>query len=233
MKELDVGRFRVLAGEFARSEGFTGKLKMLALLIGEMMISAPGITQLNGRKTLYAKNQNDMAAQIYYAKFLAANPKIDPKEVTLEDFKELRKAKLKGVANEIGMLLSFIALTSAMKATLPDDDEKYIQKNFARNSLRIVQRMLLELTFWFDYNSLTTILDSPIVSISAVTDVLRWATNTIDVTADIFKDKDDPKRAVFKKGKKDKTPAFYRTSQIFPLVSSVVDWINFWDKPTK
>jgi hypothetical protein len=57
------------------------------------------------------------------------------------------------------------------------------------------------------------------------------------VTRDIFLDETNPKKAVFRKNRGDKTPAFYRTSGLFPfvgnIVSFLVSFLDLWDKPIR
>ncbi len=232
MEELDVGRARVLFGEIARSRSLKDALKTFTTLLGEMMISAPGISRFTGSRTLYARGQNESALKFYYEKFLAENPELAD-EVSMDQYAELRQAKLKGMAKELSLLFSFIALTSMLKSMIPDEDESAIQQNFARNTYRIFNRGLLELLFWFDPTTVSQIMDKPVVSFSAFTDIAQWLGNTIDVTRDLFLDVDDPTRAVGSKGKKDKTPLFYRTSGMVPMVNTVYDWLNIWDKPLR
>ena len=230
IKELSGGRTRVLIGEIARSKGFQDKLKTFTVLAGEVLISAPIVSRVFSGRTFYAKNQNIKAARYYYNKYITEHPE-HRDSLTFEQYLEFREAKLKGAAKELSLLLAFMALTTLLKASIPDDDEKYVQQNFARNAYKMINRGLLELLFWYDPNTVTQIMNKPIVSITVFTDLFKLIGNTIDVTSDLFKDDKDPEKAVRTKGKKDKTPQFYYLSGMIPGLNSILDWFDVWDKP--
>jgi len=65
----------------------------------------------------------------------------------------------------------------------------------------------------------------------AVTDLGKLITNTADVGVDFFRDEDDPKKAIFSKSQRDKTPMFYYLSDVAPILNTSIDLLNLRDKP--
>ena len=145
----------------------------------------------------------------------------------MEEFVELRKAKLKGMAKELQIYLGFLMLVFAGKAMLPEDEESVanqVVKLIAQNSFRMTQRGLLEISFFFDPNSVATILKSPIPSIRFFTDFARMLGNTWDETWDVL---------IGEESKHDKTGKLYYFSKIVPISSSAVDFFDIFDTYNK
>jgi hypothetical protein len=229
MQELDVGRFRVIAGEFARSKTPKQLLNNVTNLMREILISAPIASRFTGRYSIYKDKQNKYARDFYFKEYLILNPDMEGK-ITLEQFEELRAAKLRGMAKELSMMFSFLAITALLRSLIPDDDEELIYEFFAKNTYYAANRGLLEMTFWTSPESVNEILKSPLPSFRVFSDLQKWIDNTIDVTSDIFLEEGNPKKAVFSKASRDKSPAFYRTFGMIPMVSAGVDVIDTFDK---
>jgi len=211
----DVGRFRVLVGEFT-GRTVQPKLKAFMTLLGEVSLGyIPGVNFI-GEKTL-----NMEATQRFYDRYITENK---DSTLTIEEFQELRLAKLKGMAAELRIYLSFLFLVFGGKAMLPeekDEDElgflHKIANDLATNAFRITQRGLLEISFFFNPESVMTILKSPAPSMRVFTDLYNFLQNTWDETFDVILGEDS---------KYDKTDRGYYFSKLIPVWTS---WADFWD----
>jgi hypothetical protein len=170
MKELDPGRYRVIAGEFIRTPTFQEGLKNVGRLVAETIIRTPILSKVTGNLSAYDKGQNDRAAQIYFERYMVENPE-DRGKITLEEYKEERAAKLKGAARELSSMLFFFAVAGLLKSLIPDDDEEIIEEFFAKNSYKFTNRGLLELTFWVNPESVLEIIKSPVPDFKTITDL--------------------------------------------------------------
>jgi hypothetical protein len=238
MREFDVGRYRVVAGEFARSETFLDRVKSFYTLLGQIAINMPIINRLKGDLNLYKNNTNNYANKVYFETFLQKNEDLRGK-VSFEDFQEIRAAKMAGFAKEMAMMITFFLLASLAKSLLPDDDEEYIQRFFAKNTYKILNRGLLELNFWTNPNTVYELSQSSVPDLGTLQDIYRWVGNTLDVTRDLVtEDKDSwiqkkGGRAVLEKNQRDKTPAFYRTLKIMPFAGNLVQFLDLFDDPVR
>jgi hypothetical protein len=212
-EEHDVGRFRVFAGEFT-AKGVMPKLKAFTKLIGE-------VAMMN----IYDKKGVNMeVTQKFYDKYIMENPE---STLTIEEFVELRKSKLKGMAKELQIYLGFMMMVFAGKAMLPEDEDSVANralKLIAQNSYRMTQRGLLEISFFFDPSSVMTILKSPIPSIRIFNDLRKMLVNTFDETRDVIFGEDVVQ---------DKTPKLYYFGKIVPISSSAVDFFDIFDTYNK
>ena len=238
MDELEGGRFRVIVGEFAKSGNFKTLFKNFTRLSTEILLSMPVLSRYTAQFSQYDKAQNQKALEFFYNKFIAENPELANK-VSIEDFQEFRAAKLKGMAKEFALTLSMLALVGLMKGLIPDDKEDKLTKILAKTAYKASNRGLLELTFWLDPRSVMQIIDAPFPSSRVFVDMAKWIANTIDVFRDtIFMDDSTDTfwqkkggSAVLKKSQRDRTPALYYTSQKVPMLSAIIDFLDFFDKP--
>ena len=211
--EYDVGRFRVFFGEFT-AKGLMPKLGAFTRLLGE-------VTMMN----LYNKKGINMeVTEKYYNKYMISNP---DSSLTLEEFVELRKAKLQGMAKEIQILLGFVLLVTGGKAFLPEEEDDPVSIAVAlaaQNMFRMSHRGLLELSFFFSPKSVTTILKSPVPSLRVFNDISKMLRNSLDETRDFV---------IGEESKQDKTPAFYYISKLVPVSSSAVDFFDIFDTYNK
>jgi hypothetical protein len=211
--EYDVGRFRVFAGEIF-AKGAIPRLKDFTKLLGE-------VAMMN----IYDKKGVNMeVTQKFYDRHIMENPE---STLTMEEFVELRKSKLKGMAKELQIYLGFVLLVLGGKAMLPEDDETAASralKIIAQNSFRMTQRGLLEISFFFDPNSVTAILKSPLPSIRIFTDLTKMLSNTFDETRDVIFGEESVQ---------DKAGKLYYFSKIVPIGSSAVDFFDIFDTYNK
>jgi len=209
-EDYDVGRFRVFAGEFT-AKGIRPKLKSFMTLLGE-------VSMMN----LYEKKGPNMeVTQKFYDKYMAENK---DSTLTIEEFVQLRKDKLKGMARELQIYLGFFMMMIAGKAALPEDEESPVLGLIAQNMFRVTQRSLLELSFFFDPESVTSILKSPVPSFRFFVDLDRMLLNTFDETRDVIFGENSVQ---------DKANRLYYFSKIIPISSSAVDFFDIFDTYNK
>lgn len=204
--DYDIGRFRVFFGEFT-AKGLMPKIAHFTNSLAE--VAAMGLYQ--------RKNTSDQVAQKFLEKYKEQNPTAPA--LSLDEFKELRKAKLRGMAAELRILLAFFGLIALGRGLLGDDDDDEDGKFLAMTAFRITQRGMFELSFFTNPRSATSLLTSPIPSIRLFKDITKVLNNTFDETRDRFIGEDSPY---------DRTPRFYYISKLIPGVSAGFDFIDFW-----
>jgi len=204
---FDAGRFNVAIQELNR-KGFIPKLQAFT----ELAASSIG---------LYKMKPDMELAQRLFDKFIKENKQYEGK-LTLEQFIEFRKARLAGMAMELRILLSVFALAMAAKAMIPDedDDDSQIKKLVAMNTYRILNRGLLEISFFFSPSSISQIIKSPVPAFTIFSNIGKWADNTVDEWKDLINGENSPR---------DNTPFGYRTLKMIPGVSSAVDFFDIFD----
>ena len=206
--DYDVGRFRVFFGEFS-AKGLMPKLGAFTKLLGE-------VSMIYG----YEKSGINMeVTQKFYDRYKVANPDTN---LTMEEFAQLRLDKLKGMARELQIYLGFFLMVTGGKAFIPERDEELLTKAsrlLAQNSYRVAQRGFLELSFFFDPNSVTTILKSPLPSLRLFTNLYKMVGNTFDESFDV----------VFGDEVFDRTPRLYYFSKVVPIMSSYYDFLDIFE----
>jgi len=113
------------------------------------------------------------------------------------------------------------------KAMLPEDDDDPLSKAahlLAQNSFRVTQRGLLEISFFFDPQSVATILKSPMPSLRFFTDLSKMVKNTVDESRDVLFGEESPY---------DKTPRMYYFGKIIPVSSAFIDFADIFDTYNK
>jgi hypothetical protein len=218
MDDHDVGRFRVMVGEFT-GRTVVPKLKTFTTLLAEVSLGYIPGTNFFNEKTI-----NMEATQRFYDRYMDENRQLSREDFTIDDFVELRLQKLRGMAAELRIYMSFLFLVFAGKAMIPEEEEEgemspmaEIARDLATNAFRVTQRGLLELSFFFNPESIVTILKSPAPSMRTFTDLYRFLENTIDETRDVIFGEDSIQ---------DKSPRGYYFSKLVPVWTS---WTDFWD----
>jgi hypothetical protein len=219
--ELEVGRFRVLFGEFTQ-KGILPKLEAFGKLAAEV-----------GSFGFYNRynNPKDLTiAKKYYEKFLEQNPELRDK-VTIDDFIELRRAKLQGMAQEVRTLLILYAIVAMIASAQPDDDEDKVQNFLADNGYRFMNRGLLEIAFFFNPATVKQIAGQPLPLLKTVTELQNFLVNTVDEGRDLITGEDYkgilPWR--WELDKNDKTPLMYYSSKMIPGARGATDIFDFFN----
>jgi hypothetical protein len=216
--ELEVGRFKVMYGEFT-AKGVMPKLSAFIDLGLEVMSF--------GAYKNFSNKANKAVAEKYFEKFLEQNPELKGK-VTLEQFMELRQQKLRGMAMELRILLSLLGLLQLVRAAIPDDDEDKVQEWIAKNAYRFTNRGLMEIMFFFDPGTVKQIAGRPLPLLNSSVELFNFLGNTIDETRDLLFEKDYKGVLIWEEDKKDKTKPLYYTSKMVPT-RFFTDFIDFFD----
>lgn len=220
--ELEVGRFKVMYGEFT-AKGVMPKLATF-LKLGAEVISF-------GAYKALSNNANKAVAENYFEKFLEQNPELKGK-VTLEQFMELRQQKLRGMAMELSLLLSLLSILQLIKAAIPDDDDDKVQEWITKNAYRMTNRGLMEIMFFFDPNTVKQIAGQPLPLLNSVTELWKFLGNTVDESRDVLFGKDYKGKFIWEEDKDDKTPPLYYSSKMVPA-RGVTDFIDFFGDHAK
>ncbi len=146
MEEANVGRFIVFNEEFIVKGGLEQRMKSLWNFTKELLL----IRSYDAK----SENLNMDAAIYYYNRFISENPQHRGK-LSLQDYLKLREDKLRGMAAEIRMWLTMVALVNAMRMFMfgsktDDEKESRIAEFYSRNAYRLANRGLLEMSFFFD-----------------------------------------------------------------------------------
>lgn len=211
LREYDYGRFRVGMGELFQyqdiQKSMTNFSKLFAETIGMGLYSA------------YDKYgvDNDLA-KVYYEDFKSKNPNL---ELTLEEFKQLRMKKMQGLATELRIYL-LLGLVVTLLAKLGfDDDDDSIQSIMTNNIYHAFNRSFLEISFFFDYDSVKSIIKSPLPVARLVEDLGKIFDNTADETFDLIFGEDSVN---------DKTGPFYYTIKNTPILNQFLTLSNYYDR---
>ena len=229
--EVITGRFIVVANEIVNSGGFMNSLGNVTRILAEAALMSP-ISRFTN-KSFFKKDTSLEVSKMYYGKFVSKNPELSNK-VRLEDYQAMRISRLREFSKELSLYMTFIVVAALLKAAIPDEDKDQANawgRFIAKTSYKTFNRGLLELSFFFDPESLMGLLENPIASARGLTDVAKLIDNTWDVAEDLLWEEDARRIAVFKKGAWDKTPLGYRTIGMAPLINQVVDFVDVFEKP--
>lgn len=238
-EEFDVGRFRILMDEWLRAGSVHGIFMNFKNLLFEIALNMPIISKLKGDLNIYKKGGiNQHVLKIKYEEFMSKPENAHLRDkVSMQEFANLRMAKLTGAAKELSIILTLFLLVALTKAALPDDDEEFIKKAIAKSSYRAINRALLEVTFFSNPMSIDEIISSPSADWSTIVSLYRWAQNTLDVSRDLVAeglDIGDPKyHAISEKTSKDKTPMMYRTLGLVPALGQIIKFLDVFDETVK
>lgn len=215
--DLDVGRFRVLFGEFT-AKGLMPKLGTFTKLATEVI-------SLGMYKAL-SNNANKAVAEMYFNKFLEQNPELRNK-ITLDQFIELRQQKLRGMAMELRILMLLTLIVQLLAAAIPDDDDEVVQEWITKNAYRMTNRGLLEVMFFFDPSTIRQIAGQPLPILKSITELQKFLSNTVDSGRDMLTGENYKGVFLWGKDKNDQTPPLYYTSKLLPT-RAVLDIIDIF-----
>jgi hypothetical protein len=163
---------------------------------------------------LYQKEVNRERAKFYMDKYNENNP--DKQITDLDAYIDFRRAKIKATATEVRMYLGFLSMFMLMGATGWDDDKE--GSFYSKYAYKLTKRAYMEISFFFDPTSFTSIVKSPISVIRVVEDWTMLLSNTIDVASEDL--------GITEKSKRDNTGRFHYLLNEFPPTSLVQDWYN-------
>jgi len=206
--DYDVGRMKVAFGEFT-GKGLMPRLKAFGNLAKEVINMGYFDTHVSQERSEH-----------FYNEYIRKN-RLTKEQLSLEDFIELRVAKLKGMAAELRVYLSFALLVFGMRAALPDDEEDPMYK-IAVIGYRMLNRGYLEVSFFLSPASVQQVGQNILPHIRMITDLYNLLNNTIEEAGYLITG-EEPTKA------EDRTRQLYYTSKIFPGVNKVVDMLDVWD----
>lgn len=215
LDELDVGRYKVFIGELL-GDGFSPK---------NILNLANRIIPFYDKRTKGLKKISVEASKKYFEEFRTTNPVeynnylkgvqerypdlslTEIRDKAFEEFMEMREAKVRAFIAELKALMYISMLMLGIGAAAPDDDE--FLKAVTRNSMLMLQRGYLELSFFYDMNTPKTLLSNPIPAMRFVFDAQKAMFNFIDETNSLVRNIED---------NRDHTPyMYYTTTKLLPL----------------
>ena len=208
LQEYDYGRFRVALGEILEGS-IQGSSKNVAKLFAEAL----GM----GFYSIYDSRGIDTElAERYLEEFKKENPGL---EITLEEFIELRKSKLQGTAAELRIyMLMGLSLSLLAYLGFDDDDENNV---LVRNLYKAWERSFLEVSFFFDPDSVTSIISSPLPLWRLTNDVSTLWKNTADESLDLLFGEDSAR---------DKSPKLHYLSKQIPILNQILEIMGYYDR---
>lgn len=208
LQEYDYGRFRVALGEILEGS-IQGSSKNVAKLFAEAL----GM----GFYSIYDSRGIDTElAERYLEEFKKENPGL---EITLEEFIELRKSKLQGTAAELRIyMLMGLAVSLLAYLGFDDDDENNV---LVRNLYKAWERSFLEVSFFFDPDSVTSIVSSPLPLWRLTNDVSTLWKNTADESLDLLFGEDSAR---------DRSPKLHYLSKQIPILNQILEIMGYYDK---
>lgn len=215
LDEFDVGRFNVFMSGFMK-QGFLPTAKEFLKLFGDA--TTMGLFKWTG---LRDSTFNNSLAKYQYDKFMSENPSAN---FTFDEFVELKKAKLRSLATELRIYLSFLALLGFLISGSGDDEDKkprYSKTWFGRQFYAMAVRGEREVAFFFNLSTVMDIVKSPFAVQGVVNNLYNVARNGIDESGDVFLESTD---------NRDKSPMFYYTSKLLPVANPWTDITEIFGK---
>ena len=209
LDEFDQGRFNIFFEEFMK-RGFIPGLTEFSKLMADAVSMG-----------LYKKKPNMKVAQRVYDKYKLENPN---SKLTLEQYLELRKAKLRSMSLEIRIYLGFLSLLIFLNGGGDDDPEgkKRYQRSWAgRQAYNMLVRGEREIAFFFNPNTVMDLTRSVIPSMGLAKDIIKMVTNTATEGYEMVAGEDNTR---------DRTPMFFYTSKLLPAVNPAVDFGEIFEK---
>ena len=150
---------------------------------------------------------------------IGENPELNTETFTFDAFLKYRKSQVSAFALELRYVAALIAaVTLILNATNWDDDEE--NNILTRYLYRLAVRTKLEMTFWFDPQSVTDIIKSPIPAWRLVTDFQQALTNFWGETAEAV--------GLVPENNRDQTPYLYYTFKKMPFGNQVGSLVGFF-----
>lgn len=207
-EELEVGRFRVFAGELL-GNGISSLSRNILKELGRMASFG-----------LYKPDVDMELSKKLYEKAKKRNPDMD---LDFHEFVKLRTRKLNSMAVELRTYTSLALMLQAAALADWDDDEASFFSRFAYDNLR---RIHLEMSFFFEpRNSGIQLIKSPIPVAKTLIDLGRMADNLTAELAEAV--------GIFPENKQDKTPAGYYVLKQTPILNHVLDAMNVFNNTQK
>lgn len=209
LEQLEMGKFSIFVGELIGSG-----LKPAIGQIGKLMA---GIV----RTKWYSGNPNMEYIKQLMDQFYEENPDMKRGDITPEEFMRLYEGKVKSLLIEVRTLLAFIGMLGALGWMDWDDrDENNI---FTRTAYLVVNRSLLEISFFLDPRSVMEIVKFPFPVMGVMQTVSSITENALDETRDIAFGENQPN---------DTTGYGYYSLKALPIANQILALLGYFN-PTR
>ena len=205
---IEEGRFSAAWGEII-GNGFVPAAQETVKLLQELLSMG-----------LYTRKMNTEVAQAKLTKFKNENRDVpEIQELTLERFINMRRSKLNGLMSELRVYLTFIALLQLTKlGNLEDEEEGNV---FTYSAFRMVNRALLEISFWWSPNAAMDIVRSPLPLYGLLKRLTQIGRNSLIQTTHAIRGTSDPHS---------KVGPFYYFLRTTPGVNQILDIIGYFER---
>lgn len=201
LDEFEYGRFRGLVKTMVEN-----KVKSIPQLIGQII----------GLKTLKV---NEEAARRSYEKFLEKNPHLQKEDIDFDDYIQLRKETITQAISELRMVAASLTVVFGSAQDWDDDDiADYKQYKLAKEIHKISNRLYLELSFFTDPTSVTSLVQDPLVIISLFVDLMKATKNGISETLEALELKE--------KSKYDNSPYLHYSKKVFTPLGPIFKFME-------
>lgn len=146
--------------------------------------------------------------------------------ITKEDFADLIQTNLYNQRKELLILLNMLALSFAIGALAPDDDEDRAKKNQFRYFQKVVDKFISELGFFYNPVEMASTLDSGMPLLGTVSQVGKFASHLSKELTGF--DISNPDRTV-EEVRKNAQPT-KNLMKMFPLSKSFVNYLAMFDE---
>lgn len=208
---LSWGRFRAVFNDYTPTDteisaGIKG-LKFMSRIAVPMM--AKGILDLvtfGIAPTLRNNRINKERAFRQYMKMVVEQREDRPefKNVTFEEFLEVKEGQIRAMLVELRAILGFLSLLFFLGGESDDGDKRWTQTWFTRTVYKTLSKGESELIFMWNPTEFARLIRNPMPLASLVTDAIKTTGNGLDEFRDIIAGENSPY---------DKTPMFYYTLQ--------------------
>lgn len=205
-EKYDIGRIRLLASVIGQS--FQDKANNL---VNILKMNDEGIKKLN-----------DMYEE-YKAEYEAGTG--ETLNMTKEEFIDMIRNNLHNQMKELAVLGALIALMFSMGLLAPDDDEDKASKNFHRFSLKVMDKFVSELSFFYNPMNYESLISGSIFPAAGlISDMGRFYKHTLMEATGLDMDPSTTAEDVRKKAQ----PVKY-AMKMLPLTKSLVTYLAIFD----
>lgn len=205
-EKYDIGRVRLLASVIVSS--FQDKS---ANLINILKMNDEGIKKLDKMYEEYKVEYETNTGETL--------------NMSREEFIDMVRSNLHNQMKELAMLGALISMMFAMGFMVPDDDEDKAAKNFHRFTIRVMDKFVSELSFFYNPINYESLLSGSIFPAAGlISDMGRFVKHTYMETTGLDMDPNTSKEDVRKKAQ----PIKY-TMKMLPFTKSLVTYLAIFD----
>jgi hypothetical protein len=205
-EKYDIGRIRLLASVIVSS--FQDKA---ANLVNILKMNDEGIKKLDKMYEEYRAEYETNTGETL--------------NMTREEFIDMVRSNLHNQMKELAMLGALISMMFAMGFMAPDDDEDKASKNFHRFTIRVMDKFVSELSFFYNPINYESLLSGSIFPAAGLlSDMGRFVNHTYMETTGLDMDPSTSQEDVRKKAQ----PIKY-TMKMLPFTKSLVTYLAIFD----